>query len=268
MRNKEKHMQKYSTVEVTPNHLIIVPGHAIYIGENRSQVYFSSEQNWIGVYTGYRYEDEVPLYVEHIRRGIIEASLDSASILVFSGGHTRELKLFPDGVKSVSEAHGYRNLAHQCNWFNCLAVSDKTMKEEFARDSYENLLFSWCLFRDCVGVNPEKITVCGLLLKKARYEHHADVIRRDLEVGSFRFNYLALNNPPEYVLDAGSRLGEADTFAAFQADPHGDGEILREKRQRRDKLARPIPYQLPQKRKSRQIIEEQRNAGNVLPALI
>jgi len=255
-------MQRRHTVEVQPSHLIIVPGHAIYIGADRSQVYFTGERNWVGTYTGYRYEDEVQLYVEHIRRGIVEANRDAASILVFSGGYTRDLDLFPNGTPPLSEAQGYWNLAEQCSWFNCLPAKARTEKEEFARDSYENLLFSWCLFRQTVGRGPEKVTVCGFLLKKARYEHHADVIRRDLDVGSFRFNYLAVNDPPGYVLDAGSRLGEAETMAAFQSDPHGEEAFLRGKRAGRDKVPRPFPYDLPEKRKSKKVVAEQRSAGD------
>ncbi|MDX9788952.1 MAG: hypothetical protein RBT11_19415 [Desulfobacterales bacterium] len=249
-------MQKQGNVEIAPSHLIIVPGHAIYIGTDRSQVYFTGPRNWVGTYTGYRYEDEVPLYVDHIRRGVVEASFDPASVLVFSGGHTRALDLVPAGTSPVSEAQGYWNLAEQCNWFNCMPVKARTKTEEFARDSYENLLFSWCLFRQEFRVNPEKVTVCGLMFKKARYEHHAAVIRRDLDVGSFRFNYLSVNDPPEYVLDAGSRLGEMETMAAFQADHHGEGDFLDGTRKGRDKVLRPFAYQLPQKKKAKQVVAE------------
>ncbi|MBM3237169.1 hypothetical protein FJZ31_12830 [Candidatus Poribacteria bacterium] len=241
-------------------HLIIVPGHAIYIGSDRSQVYFSGENNWVGTYVGYRYEDEVLLYIDHIRCGIIEANEDSSSFLVFSGGYTRKPELFPQGVKPISEAKGYWNIAEQCGWFNCDSVKERTKTEEYARDSYENILFSWCLFRNTTGTEPRKVTVCGLTFKKQRYEYHADVIRRDLKVQSFRFCYIGVNNPPDYVLDGGSRLGEAETKRAFEQDPHGEGEFLKGKRLGRDYLGKGCPYLAPGKREEKRIIAEQKHA--------
>ena len=42
-------------------------------------------------------------------------------------------------------------------------VRQRTLTEEHARDSFENLLFSICRFRELTGVYPRNITVRSLL---------------------------------------------------------------------------------------------------------
>lgn len=42
------------------------------------------------------------------------------------------------------------------------SVRDRALTEEHARDSFENLLFSICRFRELTGSYPHNITVCPL----------------------------------------------------------------------------------------------------------
>lgn len=218
-----------------PSHLIGVGGHRIFVGRSREHVYMS--KYWVGGYAGYRYDDEVDLYVEHIRAAIILASEHPLAKVVFSGGYTGDPAAFSDG-DVISEAEGYWKVAEQCNWFNCEAVRERTLLEKRARDSYENVDFSWRLYRDVTGAPPTKVTFVGLAFKQARYEFHADTIRRRPDVAPFRFEYLGVNDPPDYVIDGGARFGEMVTLDAFKKDPHGDSSEreLYAKRRRRDPL--------------------------------
>ena len=67
--------------------LVIVPGHAVYVGTCASDPY--DGKKWKGTYTGYKYNDEVPNYVRHIQRGVNLVDQDPGALLVFSGGKTR-----------------------------------------------------------------------------------------------------------------------------------------------------------------------------------
>ena len=42
--------------------------------------------------------------------------------------------------------------------------------EEFARDSFENLLFSLCRHRELTGGYPQRLTVVSLPFKRERFE--------------------------------------------------------------------------------------------------
>lgn len=54
----------------------------------------------------------------------------------------------------------------------------RMVTEEYARDSYENLLFSICRFSEMTGNYPDKITVVGFEFKRYRFENiHRQAIR-------------------------------------------------------------------------------------------
>lgn len=209
--------------------LIIVPGHAVYVGKLPIDAYDGTK--WIGTYTGYKYNDEVINYVGHIQRGIYIADQDVRSVLVFSGGKTRV-------GTNLSEAESYRNLAMQHSWFGSKRVSDRTRIEEFATDSFENLLFSIQLFQllHPLEIFPLKVTLVGLRFKKRRFEMHADAIisNRFKNIPPFIFSYDDCNDIPEYVLRSGSGKGEELTIQQFRICPFGDQGDLLKKRNSRD----------------------------------
>jgi hypothetical protein len=80
-----------------------------------------------------------------------------------------------------SEGQSYWNLA------NHIYRNDRTMdkfllervvSEEFARDSYENVLFSLCRFFEMTGRYPSKITVIGFGFKERRFtDLHRKAVR-------------------------------------------------------------------------------------------
>lgn len=87
--------------------------------------------------------------------------------------------------------------------------------ENFAMDSFENLLFSIARFREFTGRFPIRITVVGYGMKKSRFEDlHAKAIRwpvKSFVGGQRRFHYVGID-------DDGS---EADIKAEY------DGEVSR-----------------------------------------
>lgn len=55
---------------------------------------------------------------------------------------------------------------------------ERVYSEEFARDSYENLLFSLCRFHEITGRYPDKITVIGFGFKEKRFtDLHRKAVR-------------------------------------------------------------------------------------------
>ncbi len=84
-------------------------------------------------------------FVAHIRSGVELAAADPLSILLFSGGTTK-VKAGP-----MTEAQSYWTVAETLGWFGHEDVRGRAFTENFARDSFENLLFSLCRFNELTG---------------------------------------------------------------------------------------------------------------------
>jgi len=117
--------------------LVLVAGHAVYVGQD----FLDPEQDRHWFLQSFQ-RGEPPFYIEHIRAGIDVASRDPSSLLVFSGGQTR------GEAGPRSEAQSYWNLAEHFRWWSTPEISGGTTTEEFARDSFENLLFAICRFKE------------------------------------------------------------------------------------------------------------------------
>jgi hypothetical protein len=198
--------------------LVLVAGHAIYVGQDRHGA--GTDDSWI--LQNYQ-KGEPPCYIEHIRFGVELAAHLPASLLVFSGGQTRQ-KAGPR-----SEGQSYWTLADQFAWWGNAEVQSRATVEEFARDSFENLLFGIARFRECAGHYPKSIEIVGWEFKRARFDLHRRAVKWPADSG--RFRYHGVNNPPDL---AGSLVGESIARAAFELDPFGTEEPLRSKRQRRN----------------------------------
>lgn len=104
--------------------------------------------------------------VSHIRAGIQEAANDPSSLLIFSGGETR------GQTGPVNEGVSYYRVADALNLWGGAAsnVRARTTTEEFATDSFQNLMFSICRFQEVTGSYPDKITVISFTFKQHRFE--------------------------------------------------------------------------------------------------
>lgn len=214
---------KEMAVDSEMDTLIIVPGHAVFIGNDYSDSSLSSDVCWIleSFQIG-----QTKLFVEHIRKGIEKAASNSKALLVFSGGQTR-MRAGP-----LSEAQSYYQIAQNHNWFGIENVQARSTTEEFARDSYENLLFSICRFKEVVGSYPKFISVVGFKFKANRF---IDLHRFAIKFPTQYFSYIEVHDG---VTDDLRDSASAD----FSKDLYGCSEKLREKKKSRNPYKRNHSY--------------------------
>jgi hypothetical protein len=208
------------------NRLIIVAGHAVYLGKDNCDPACDEAWDLQSFQKG-----DPPYYIEHIRFGVELAVKQPASLLVFTGGQTRRQA----GQKS--EAESYLVLANHFGWWGKPEVSRRTTIEEFARDSYENLLFGIARFRECTGRYPESLDMVSWAFKRKRFDFHRRTIGWPRERG--RYEYHGINDPDDL---AQAMANENKTCGAFKNDPFGTEEPLRAKREKRNPFGRKPPY--------------------------
>jgi hypothetical protein len=107
-------------------------------------------------------------YIEHIRQGVDLLAEDCAALLMFSGGYTRR-----EAGLRWSEADTYAAIARHFRWWTSRSAEQallaaRTTTEDCSRDSFENLLFSLCRFRQVAGHYPRAVTVVSWAFKRAR----------------------------------------------------------------------------------------------------
>ena len=127
-------------------------------------------------------------------------------------------------------------LAARFKWWGAFEVSARSTIEDFSLDSFDNLLYSVCRFREFTGAWPRRITVAGWGFKAARF---ADLHRAAIRFPADRFRYVSVNDPAD--LDAAARH-EAANRAQFAADPYGVSGALAAKKRERDPLRRRHGY--------------------------
>jgi hypothetical protein len=116
-------------------------------------------------------------------------------------------------------------------------VAARATTEEFARDSFENLLFGICRFYECTGKKPLGIKVVSWSFKEERFDLHREAIRYPRSA----FEFVGVGNPRDLVT---ANEGERETLRRFQQDPFGAGPGLRQKRDERNPFRRTVPYRL------------------------
>jgi len=203
------------------NHLILITGHGVFTGGDT----LTADSSW---HIQPFQKGEPPYFLEHIRIGIELASRDPSGAIVFSGGQTKQVP--------ISEGQSYYEAAKRMNWLFMSSAAARATTEEFARDSFENLLFSICRFREFAGRYPEKISVVSWEFKRERFEFH----REALGFPHAQFEFIGPNNPENL---AEALAGEAKVLADFKADPYGVGPALSRKRTDRNPGSRQHGYE-------------------------
>ncbi|KAK9469269.1 hypothetical protein V1512DRAFT_255866 [Lipomyces arxii] len=209
-------------------HLILVAAHAIWKGgpPNVHAGESPSEWNLKDFQAG-----QQETFIKHIEVGAQLAMLDEDAVMVFSGGQT-DAKTGP-----ISEGQSYWNLAMARPTFpETSNLPLRMTTEEYARDSYENLLFSICRFHEFTGSYPRKITVVSHSFKGKRFEKlHRAAIR--FPRNSFKF--VGINPPGEPPL----QQERENAVLPFLADPYGCVQpLLISKRVVRNPFRRHAPY--------------------------
>jgi hypothetical protein len=157
------------------------------------------------------------------------AAADPDSLLIFSGGPTRR------DAGPRSEAESYYRIATRYAWFGRAAVAGRALLEDFSRDSFENLLFGICRFREFTGRYPDRVTMVSWAFKERRFGLHREAIGYPAE----RFGYLGPNNPRD--LDQ-ALASEERAVEAYRRDPYSSGESFRAKRAERNPYRRQNGY--------------------------
>ncbi len=160
--------------------LIIVAGHGVCKKDCTSPHIAPLDSSWVGIFAG-----EGPFYIEHSKAGVTLAAEIPNALLAFSGGQTRE------DAGRRSEAESYWEIADADGWWGFTNVRDRAVKEEYARDSFENLLFGIALFKQETRRWPDKVTIVSWRFKERRYDLH----RQALKWPKQKFAYVGVNDP-------------------------------------------------------------------------
>ncbi|KAJ9115212.1 hypothetical protein QFC20_001079 [Naganishia adeliensis] len=140
------------------DHLVMVAGHAVWTGTDAGNR--EDDEDW--VLQPIQKGGSVKTFYKHIERGVQEVLADPRSLLIFSGGQTR-----PD-TPPTTEAQSYLRLALATHLLPPSPDFYRATTEEFALDSFENVLFSLARFKEMTGRWPERMTVIGFEMKRAR----------------------------------------------------------------------------------------------------
>lgn len=211
--------------------LVMVAGHAIFVSPRWDPDSLNDESNWI---LEKFQRGQVTTFLEHIRQGVMIAANDSSALLLFSGGQTRP------GAGPRSEGLTYWLAADSNGWFGQGDVRSRSLSEEYARDSMENLLFSVCRFRQVVGRYPRVIKIVGFGFKRPRF---VDMHRKAIRFPAHRFEYFGFD-PDGSDGMRGVTAGErSQAMGPFAGDPYGcKTRVLSSKRLERNPYIRYHPY--------------------------
>ncbi|GAA5839997.1 hypothetical protein JCM3766R1_000636 [Sporobolomyces carnicolor] len=218
----------------TLTHLAMIPGHAIWQGCDAS--HSTQDKDWI-LQDFQKDGNHVKTYLKHLTKGAEIAVQDPKALLVYSGGQTR-----PDST--LTEALSYLRLSKFGNVFaqfmtdkeRELAATkefDRVTTEDYAMDSFQNLLFSIARFKEFTGRYPSKITVIGYGMKSARF---TALHRKALRWPASAFNYIGIDNEGETSQDYEGE--KQNGYKPFEKDLYGCHAFLGSKRQTRNPYRR------------------------------
>ncbi|RWR84186.1 Rossmann-like protein alpha/beta/alpha sandwich [Cinnamomum micranthum f. kanehirae] len=210
------------------HNLVMVAGHSVYTSKSCGKV--DGEDSWF-LESYQKHPGQAATFLMHIKEGIGIAAKDERALLLFSGGETRK------DAGPRSEAQSYWSVAESQGWFGKQDVKWRSLTEEHARDSFENLLFSVCRFRELTGVYPHNITVVSYDFKEERFAH----LHR-LAIGFPEARFFYLGTPASSSSKEAAIKGEAAVRAQFHEDPYGCVGSLYRKKLARDPFHRSIPY--------------------------
>ncbi|GMM28328.1 hypothetical protein DAMA08_010440 [Martiniozyma asiatica (nom. inval.)] len=179
-----------------PTELIILPCHSIYTPavdlslqeatlDNKAG---TSASDWILASFQHEASDHLS-FIQHIRLAAKLNDGSENSLLIISGGYTKQEVEF-------SEARSYFGLGVERGYFEFDSLNKNIILEEYARDSYENVLFSLCAFHKKYGAYPAKVSIVGFEFKKPRFvESHLKTLGY---IDSNKVSYIG--SGPDYPL--------------------------------------------------------------------
>jgi len=212
----------------TCNELIVVCSHAIC--EDASNAH--DESNWS--LQPFQRSDPVTqkpseheTFILHIAAAAMTHHYRPKALVMFSGGKTNK-----DSPKS--EAESYRDVFRrlQTSLSGQYLSEGSVALEEYATDSYQNLLFSILRFRKLVGCYPKTVTVITHAFKEHRFlELHGPAIKWP----SGRLRVQGINPPFSLEERELTQKGELERgYRLFAEDPYGGRSPLSDKRRARN----------------------------------
>ncbi|GMI02228.1 hypothetical protein TrST_g14281 [Triparma strigata] len=218
--------------------LVIVAGHAVL--NFKSDLLHAGRDDSCWQLLPYQMKKGMPeAILGHIRSGIASASENRDALLIFSGGETRR------DVGPISEGASYFAISDAMFLWaeeaKFLEVRSRTATEEFATDSFQNLLFSICRFHEITGRFPRHISLVSFSFKRQRFEDmHAHALRWP----SDRFTYISIDpEAREFDLKLATRGESENALKPFQTDMYGcHSKVLTEKREKRNPFRRTSGY--------------------------
>lgn len=147
--------------------LTILPCHSIWKGGKSKGL---DRDEWHLAPFQYEGLDQLS-FREHILQCIEILKMNPHTLLIISGGQTKK------EAGPISEAESYYALFKGLLDENLLKeevtrLLSRTFLEEFARDSFENVLYLLCRFYEEVHKYPRRITVVGFEFKRKRFVNH------------------------------------------------------------------------------------------------
>jgi len=210
------------------DHLIVVPCHAIWRGTDS----WLEDKDWI-LESYQQGAGRVHAFYEHIARSVELAKEDPHSLLIFSGGQTKP-------QSSTTEAESYLRLAQAARLLPDHLLFERSTTENYALDSFQNLLFSIARFHEFTGHFPSTITIVGYEFKKPRFTNlHREALRWPID----KFNYIGVDPNDDHRSDA--ILGEEQNgYLPYTHDKYGCHSVLLTKRRQRNPHSRFHPYHI------------------------
>ncbi|KAI3642602.1 hypothetical protein MP228_012157 [Amoeboaphelidium protococcarum] len=212
-----------SQSEQTFSHLILVPCHLIYLMQGS---YHDVDS--------YRMHDKTQFSTlkMHIQAGVDKLKQDRDALLVFSGSYTQS------GVR-ISEASSYYYLMLAIYPDLEQGVRDRILLEDYSRDSYENLLYSYCKFliHNYQNTPPSRVTVVGFEFKRKRF---TDLHRAALQINEKQFTYIGIDPMQNFNSSEVARGEYENAYKHFKQNLYGCTKELIQKRMSRDPYRRSL----------------------------
>lgn len=149
-------------------HLIIVPCHGIWKGDIPDNGFSigntsSGDDHNQWLLAPFQLEGKDHLcFKDHILKGFQLLTTDPNSILMPSGGQTK-------ADIQLSESQSYLNLLNLVMGSATDSYKSRIILENYARDSFENVIYLICRFYEVTGCYPQNITIIGFEFKRSRF---------------------------------------------------------------------------------------------------
>ena len=179
-------------------------------------------------------ENHLSAFLQHIENGIDLTYNNPNALLIFSGGSTR------NGVGPFSEGSTYWKVAQNCdyeNFKNFKYIENRAFTEDYAMDSFQNILFSICRFYEITGNYPSTITSISWSYKKTRFEK---LHRKALDFPFNKFIFIGVDGDVNITDNAWKY--EKGAIELFKQDLFGCYLKLKETRIKRNPYFKSLPY--------------------------